>query len=231
MIERLSIYAPIVSRLYNYLPLRFKNAIKPLVGPNDPPDIMRVMATFRGDTAVDVGANDGRTTETLLHNFRRVYAFEPFRNVRLERLGARQTRLYIERQALGSYPGEMLMYVRRYSIRTNQLTNGQPSKSWGDIIGTKTVPCTTLDAFFLGQKPPDFVKIDVEGFETNVIDGALKLGAANKTTWFIEIHDATNGGYILDRFSSMRHLILRHPGYPRGSTNWDNHYWLVIYPV
>lgn len=40
--------------------------------------------------------------------------------------------------------------------------------------------------------PPDFVKIDVEGFEYNVLEGMRNTILLHRPTMFIEIHGVTN---------------------------------------
>ena len=49
------------------------------------------------------------------------------------------------------------------------------------------VPCVRLDTLLAG-KIPDLVKIDVEGAECRVLDGAERLIAQRKTRFFVEVH-------------------------------------------
>ena len=51
-----------------------------------------------------------------------------------------------------------------------------------------TVPAVTLDELLEGRVP-DFVKIDVEGAELTVLEGARRILAARRTTFLIELHD------------------------------------------
>jgi FkbM family methyltransferase len=55
--------------------------------------------------------------------------------------------------------------------------------AWQEI----EVRCVTLDTL-LGDKVPDVVKIDVEGAECRVLDGARRLAAQRKTRFFVEVH-------------------------------------------
>lgn len=49
------------------------------------------------------------------------------------------------------------------------------------------VPCISLDTLLAGRVP-DLVKIDVEGAECRVLDGAERLIAQRKTRFFVEVH-------------------------------------------
>ena len=70
--------------------------------------------------------------------------------------------------------------------------------NWQEI----EVPCMTLDTL-LGDEVPDLVKIDVEGAEWRVLDGARRLVAHKRTRFFIEVHpwgDASHGKRPRDIF-------------------------------
>jgi FkbM family methyltransferase len=69
------------------------------------------------------------------------------------------------------------------------------------------VPIYRMDDFFekYHLKSPDFIKIDVDGYEKNVIDGMQKmLSASELISVIIEIYigDENHYKYILDEFSS-----------------------------
>ena len=55
---------------------------------------------------------------------------------------------------------------------------------------TNTIECTTLDELFAahGFPPPSFLKIDVEGFEMNVLQGARNLLVSADVTVLFEYH-------------------------------------------
>ncbi len=55
--------------------------------------------------------------------------------------------------------------------------------TWQEI----EVRCMTLDTL-LADKVPDLVKIDVEGAECRVLDGARRLVAQKRTRFFVEVH-------------------------------------------
>lgn len=113
---------------------------------------------------------------------------------------------------------------------------GLPRTSVGQE-GTYQVPVIRLDDYFSGETAPDFVKIDVEGFELNVLRGARKL-LERGPPLMIELHIAmekfgatpaeihallTEHGYAV-RAGSHRspHLSLNDVGHERLAKNLNN---------
>jgi FkbM family methyltransferase len=56
--------------------------------------------------------------------------------------------------------------------------------------GPLEVPVTSLDALAGRLSPPDVIKIDVEGAEMSVLNGARKLLATCRPTIFLSVHSA-----------------------------------------
>lgn len=56
-----------------------------------------------------------------------------------------------------------------------------------DGSGEIQVPLRTLDELLAGRRV-DFIKIDVEGYEGQVLDGAVRLLETQRPTLFVEIH-------------------------------------------
>jgi len=72
------------------------------------------------------------------------------------------------------------------------------ARSGGINIGGKIcddgplhVPCVTLDAFVRSHPAPDVIKIDVEGAELQVLEGAAYLLRDRRPTLMVEVHDET----------------------------------------
>jgi len=61
------------------------------------------------------------------------------------------------------------------------------------------VPLLTLDLLLQDRRPPDLIKIDVEGAEVAVIDGARQLLETVRPTVLIEV-SSTSAKAVLDRF-------------------------------
>jgi hypothetical protein len=112
-----------------------------------------------------------------------------------------------------------------------ELVTGDWEEVWGPGSETRTVPCTTLDTLAGQYGYPDFVKIDTEGHESLIIDGAHKVFSRHPK-FIIEIHDLQWGEQIGDYFDEirLRYDVIRHVSYVDnldGSKNYHNHYWMV----
>ena len=107
-------------------------------------------------TAVDVGAHRGLWTTKLVDHFDEVHAFEP------RPLMAKQitTEARVHCEALGARLGECAM-------REGRDNDGQAYIAEGE--GT---PVTMLDVYYLEHV--DFIKIDAEGYELFVLQGAMR---------------------------------------------------------
>ncbi len=70
---------------------------------------------------------------------------------------------------------------------TVSLRTGLNGTVAADGCGEVRVPLRTLDELLAGR-PPDFVKIDVEGYEGHVLDGATRILHEHRPTLFLEIH-------------------------------------------
>ncbi|HEU0023997.1 MAG TPA: FkbM family methyltransferase [Thermoleophilaceae bacterium] len=129
-----------------------------------------------GALVFDVGANEGRVTETFAELGASVVAVEP--NPSLARRVRRRygsARVTVEAVAVGAQDGVGHLHLGR--------DNGHSTLSadWQGAIGAAAganrwegsveVPVTTLDALISRFGMPAFVKIDVEGFEPAVLAG------------------------------------------------------------
>jgi hypothetical protein len=75
----------------------------------------------------------------------------------------------------------------------------------------------TLDHFvFQGENPvPDFLKIDVEGAEALVLQGATRLLAEVRPMMIIELHNPEAAGEVWQIMSSSGYSFFRlEPGFP-----------------
>ena len=123
----------------------------------------------RGALSFDVGANIGEKSEALLRTGARVVAFEPNPLVVPElraRCGANKAWTLVE-AALGSGPSIAILHAHR--------SHGQSSfaDGWGvdEVVASFPVPVLTLDAAIECFGLPDYCKIDVEGWEPEVLNG------------------------------------------------------------
>jgi FkbM family methyltransferase len=121
-----------------------------------------------GTLCFDVGANYGDKSEVFLGSGARVVAFEPQIDCLTElrdRLGP-HPRLTTVNAAIGSKPGRSTLYIDRHRTSTSLLGDWQP-----DVVSTTDVQVTTLDCAIAQYGRPDYCKIDVEGYELEVLKG------------------------------------------------------------
>jgi FkbM family methyltransferase len=131
-----------------------------------------------GWTVLDVGANAGYfsvTAAALGAPGARVIAFEP--NPRLTRMLSvsielnREFDIRLEPVAVGNEPGALPFHLTSVE-RNSGLSSLRPDlpDTAGEVI---TVPVTTIDEYCATHAlKPDLIKIDVEGFEQQVLQGS-----------------------------------------------------------
>ncbi len=120
-----------------------------------------------GDLAFDVGANIGKRTEILLSLGATVVAFEPQPMCAREVAAHGSERLTVIQKAVGETEGTAQFHLKAVT------SHGSFLPDWGgmDDVGVMTVSVTTLDKAIEQFGLPAFCKIDVEGFELEVLRG------------------------------------------------------------
>jgi FkbM family methyltransferase len=117
----------------------------------------------------DVGANVGDKTEAFLQAGAKVVAFEPqpdCEKILETRCKRYQKKLQTCQSALGTEPGEVTLYVRESSSQSSL------REKWeGKVKNCFQVPVTTLDRAIAKYGKPSYCKIDVEGWELEVLKG------------------------------------------------------------
>jgi FkbM family methyltransferase len=170
---------------------------------------------LRGAVVYDVGANLGTHT-FLFHRLAgeggEVHAFEPdpamlpalLDTARLNGLG----NVEVHPVALGSAPSvaELVVPDARRVRMSATLDPALGAKASGALRArTARVRVVRLDDYreALGLPPPRFVKIDVEGFELEVLRGAASTLAAARPELFVEVHGADRAAQV----AMMRALL------------------------
>jgi FkbM family methyltransferase len=167
----------------------------------DPP--LRDLILQGGSSFVDVGANVGVFTLLAATTFRSVYAFEPLpsvaellrRNVRDARnvevfpfaLSNKGGEATLREHAVGS-GGSTLLPIDASAARLTRKRNWRSFR----------VPVRRLDEVLPAGCAVDLLKIDVEGHECEVIEGARALIAARRPMLYVEIQDDARFRRICD---------------------------------
>ena len=137
-------------------------------------------ASRRRPIALDVGANVGSWTAPLLDEApdARVYCFEPS-TVAFGHLADRfsgDERVHCERVAVGDRVGTARLWADTPGSRLGSLSKRRLDHIDIDFSHSEEVPVLTLDSW-LAENPlrPNLLKIDVEGHELAVLQGATEL--------------------------------------------------------
>jgi len=146
--------------------------------------LSRLLAFHRIDFVVDVGANVGQYAQQLRFLDYRgdILSFEPMQaaHVALERAASRDPRWHVApRCCIGDREGKAMLQVSA-NAESNSVLDVLPAST--DVapesrcVRLEEVPITTLDTYFLEHGlsggAMSFLKLDVQGFEHQVLDGA-----------------------------------------------------------
>lgn len=191
--------------------------------------------------SIDIGANIGITTIWIAKNSERVYSFEPEKenikrfNENLEANNINNVILFQE--AVSNEVGELELNILE-SYGHHSLGKVATSK----ILGTQKVNVVTLTEFCKEQniQKIDFLKIDVEGFEIEVFEGARELFENNsiKTVAFeisevpLKSLDKTEEE-IFDFLASVNYKVLNLDGSQFDTKKYDKivHLDLIAEPL
>lgn len=133
-----------------------------------------------GDLAFDIGSHVGDRVSSFRRLGATVVALEPqplaHRAIRL--IHGRDPGVHVLQAACGAQEGQLSLHINTanptVSTASQAFTDaadgacGWQDQVWDQVV---EVPCVTLDKLITQYGRPDFVKIDVEGFEAAVLDG------------------------------------------------------------
>ena len=179
----------------------------------------------QGDVFIDVGANFGFHTilaSRLVGNTGHIAAFEPSpENLKILRYHCRVNSLKnvkVYPDAVGDNPNSSVEFVLvdggKHSSNSLTISGDVPhlSESQKTVIN---VPMTTLDDFCQSHQIfPNLIKIDVEGAELLVLQGARKIIEQNRPNIIIGIHpfwmpEGQIPENVIDFFNSYNYKIIK----------------------
>ena len=143
----------------------------------------------RQAVTVDVGANCGLYTRKLARLSRKVYAFEPSHKMAEVLRRSSATNVNVREIALSDQIGEAELFIPKdngrlvYGLASLEARSMAP----GHQVTSARVPMAKLDAIV--HEDVAFVKIDVEGHELNVLNGAIELLENSQPVFLVEAED------------------------------------------
>lgn len=165
----------------------------------------------RSRTAIDVGAYNGLFLLYLARIFRLVYAFEPVEELYqiLSRLRLRNARVF--NVAVSGTNKDLLLRIPMDGSHARYTEASLVDRAAADDAEIKTVSvsCRTLDSFNITDC--DFMKIDVEGHELDVLKGGLKTIERSLPVLLVEIEQRwqKENKPISETFGFLKHMGYR----------------------
>lgn len=140
--------------------------------------VEKILGPFNPRVCVDIGAHAGAYTRMLLENTAAfVYSFEPlpgpFTQLN-EKTQTYATRVETVDKGVGDADGFREIYFNDRDLEQASFSREIRHVPYVENEQCRMVEMVTLDTFFSGESPEclDFLKIDAEGFEKEVIRGA-----------------------------------------------------------
>jgi len=164
---------------------------------------------YKKDTDIlDIGANIGYNT-LMFSDYGPVSSFEPvFHQIVTKNAKQNQLRhpINIYPCALSNEKKSIEIFLPKHGCQSNSHINygGTSFHPTGDMKGAGVlVKCERLDDIYEGV--PSIIKIDVEGHELQVLEGAKETIRKHKPMILVEIHDFTTDNGV--------HTFLKEMGY------------------
>ena len=176
-------------------------------------DILEILRKYvkPGDHVIDVGAHIGFMTAhmaQLTGPAGKVYSFEPDPRVRELLIKSMRANEYLDKQvtvfpyALGAEEKEITFYLTTQTGWSTAVAGHFPPEQYDEV----KVSCTSLDTLLQNgsiKGEIKLIKIDAEGFEVDVIEGAKGLIRKYKPVLIMEVWD----DHLKRRGYSAIHLI------------------------
>ena len=162
-----------------------------------------------GDVVIDVGANIGYYTVILAQKAKKVYAFEPdkinFEILKKNIEANKLTNVVAINAAVGSKKGFLELYKSEENFGDHKLYETHPSYGHPPLKKGGLVNIVILDEFLNNQKV-DLIKIDTQGWEPEVIEGARKIIEKDRPIIFMEYSPDSYKQAKLDGQKMMKNL-------------------------
>jgi len=162
----------------------------------------------KNSVVVDVGANIGYYTLLLAKICKKVYAFEPdkecfeilVKNIKENKL----TNVVLFNMAVSDKKEKVIFFHNNINFGDNRIQSPSASPYPPLTRGKNTVLSVNLDEFLKNEKQIDLIKIDVQGYEEKVINGAKNLIKKYSPVLFYEY----NGGDLKFLRQQYKYIFL-----------------------
>lgn len=169
---------------YRYLYLKFSFVLNQRQFLNDKKD-RKLRREFysafikKGDLVFDIGANEGNKVRPLLDLGATIVAVEPQKECCKLLKHKFDNRIDIIQKGVGSKVEIRKLHISEYSVLSTfseeWVNNIVPARFESPYINEELVEMTTLDELQKKYGTPVFIKIDVEGFELEVLKGLTNM--------------------------------------------------------
>tara|TARA_R110000824_G_scaffold49838_3_gene139639 strand:+ start:3065 stop:3766 length:702 start_codon:yes stop_codon:yes gene_type:complete len=145
----------------------------------------------------DIGSSRGEILTVLMQFMKYGHVFEPdpdnysFLKAAIDSVETDNPVLQLNDLAITNFTGKTKLYLK------DPNSPNAPSRLESNLLGhdmanipidhSIDVDCMTLDDYF-GEKDVNFIKVDVEGAEWEVFEGATKLLERDNIVWQVEFH-------------------------------------------
>jgi len=165
--------------------VRFEDVFKKIIEDKESP--------YQPEVFIDVGAHVGTWTLRLQKFFKRVIAYEPnpnAYNVLFQNIGLNQMKnVFAYKEAVSNVAGAAMLKV--YDLPSHSSILDNPTVKT-EATGVIPIVTSRLDDLNLEGMALDLLKVDVEGAELLVLEGASRLITENLPRLCIECHTAEN---------------------------------------
>jgi FkbM family methyltransferase len=156
------------------------------------PELAMLSTLFQGGTAIDAGANQGFFSFALAEIADRVVAFEPNPDYAAFARWMLRGRAEVHEAALSDSAGRATFYVPLSDEGDALHFAGNLKRSHSQFRDMRTyeVEVRTIDSF--GFNDVRFIKVDVEGNEREVLDGARETIGRDRPAMLLELLSGTH---------------------------------------
>jgi FkbM family methyltransferase len=148
--------------------------------------LLKALNRFEVDLVLDVGANIGQFASELrsVGYKGNLVSFEPLSaaHMALSKVADRDPKWYVyPRGAIGAHDGEIAINIAGNSVSSSVLPMMESHAAAAEAsvyVGVESVPLRRLDSVapeYLAKSRQPFLKIDAQGFEWQVLDGAREI--------------------------------------------------------